>query len=114
MHLSRLRSVVSSLLLLLSVLALTSSALAVEVNGRLKGSVTDPSGAVVPGVDVTATNIDTGVKFNTKTQADGNYLFPQLPVGKYSISVSATGFKAFVVTGIIINIDQEYRADGQA
>jgi hypothetical protein len=73
MHLSRLRSVVSSFLLLLSVLAFTYSAHAVEVNGRLKGSVTDPSGAVVPGVDVTATNTATGVKFNTKTQSDGEY-----------------------------------------
>ncbi len=108
MQLSGLRSVVSSLLLLLSVLAFTYSARAIEVNGRIKGSVTDPSGAVLPGVDVTATNTATGVKFDTKTQADGNYLFPQLPVGTYSITVSAPGFKAFVATGIIINIDQEY------
>jgi hypothetical protein len=107
MHLSRLRSIVSSLLLLF-VLAVTYSAHAIDVNGRIKGSVTDPSGAVLPGVDVTATNTATGVKFETKTLADGNYLFPQLPVGTYSISVSASGFKAFVATGIIINIDQEY------
>jgi len=108
MHLSRLRSAVSSLLLLLSLLAFTSSARAVEVNGRIKGTVTDPSGAVLPGVAVTATNTATGVKFETKTLSDGNYLFPQLPVGTYSISVSASGFKAFVATGIILNIDTEY------
>jgi len=104
----RLRSIVSSLLPLLCVLALTLSAHAIDVNGRIKGTVTDPSGAVLPGVQVTATNAATGVKYDTKTTADGNYLFPQLPVGTYSISVNASGFKAFVATGIIINIDQEF------
>ena len=108
MYLSRLRSVVSSLLLLFLVAFTFSTARAVDVNGRIKGTVTDPSGAVVPGVQVIATNVATGVKFDTKTLADGNYLFPQLPVGTYSISVSAPGFKTFTATGIIINIDQEY------
>src|SRR5580658_9053410 len=107
MNLSRLRSIALSFLLL-SVLAFTYSARAIEVNGRIRGTVTDPSGAVLPGVEVIATNVATGVKFPTKTVSDGNYLFPQLPVGTYSISVSAPGFKAFVATGIILNIDEEY------
>ncbi|HTV07744.1 MAG TPA: carboxypeptidase-like regulatory domain-containing protein [Candidatus Aquilonibacter sp.] len=98
----------SSFLLALVLVVAVAAAHAIEVNGRIKGTVTDPSGAVVPGVAVVATNMATGVKFNTKTQADGAYLFPQLPVGTYSISVVAPGFKAFTATGIIINIDQEY------
>lgn len=110
MYLLRLRSIASSFLLLF-VLALTYSAHAVDVNGRIKGTVTDPTGAVMPGIEVTATNTATGVKIPTKTLSDGNFLFPQLPVGTYSVSVSATGFKAFVVTGIIINIDTEYVQD---
>ena len=108
MYLSRLRSVVPSLFLLFLLAFTFSTAHAVDVNGRIKGTVTDPSGAVMPGVQVTATNVATGVKFDTKALADGNYLFPQLPVGTYSISVSAPGFKTFAATGIIINIDQEY------
>jgi hypothetical protein len=107
MHLLRLRSIVPSFLLF-CVLAFTFSARAVDVNGRIKGTITDPSGAVMPGVSVIATNTATGVKFNTMTLSDGNYLFPQLPVGTYSIAVSAPGFKAFVATGIILNIDTEY------
>jgi len=108
MNLSRFRSIVSSLLPLLCLLAFTFSAHAVDVNGRIKGTVTDPSGAVMPGVDVVAINTATGVKSETKTLSDGNYLFPQLPVGTYSITVTASGFKTFTATGIIVNVDVEF------
>ena len=79
-----------------------------DVNGRIKGTVIDPQGAVLPGIKVTATNEATGVKFDTITGADGGYLFPQLPVGTYTVSVAANGFKGFTAKGIVLNIDQEY------
>jgi hypothetical protein len=79
-----------------------------DVNGRIKGTVTDPAGAVVANAAVTATNQATGVKFVTTTQADGNYVFQQLPVGTYTITVTAAGFKSFSATGILLTIDQEY------
>lgn len=81
---------------------------AVDVNGRIKGTVSDPSNAVVPGVEVVATNQATGVHFRTKTNTDGDYLFPELPVGTYSVSVAMPGFKAFQVKGIVLTIDQEF------
>jgi hypothetical protein len=83
-------------------------AYAADVNGRIKGTVTDPAGAVVANASVTATNEATGVKFVTTTEADGNYIFQQLPVGTYTIAVTAAGFKSFSGTGILLNIDQEY------
>ncbi len=108
MQFSRLRGALSSLLLLFVLAFSVGAAYAVNVNARIKGTVTDPSGAVVPNAAVTATNTATGVKYPTKTNASGDYFFPQLPVGTYSISVSAPGFKAFVATGITLTIDQEY------
>ncbi len=86
----------------------TGPANAVDVNARIKGTVTDPSSAVLPGVEVVATNQETGVKFRTTTNKDGDYLFPELPVGTYSVTVTATGFKSFQVKGIVLTIDQEY------
>jgi len=59
---------------------------------------------------VTATNEATGVKFETVSGSDGGYLFPQLPVGTYTIAVSAPGFKSYTAKGILLNIDQEYVA----
>jgi hypothetical protein len=85
-----------------------SYAHAVEVTARIKGNVTDPTGAVVPKATVTVTNSETGVVTTTTTSASGDYIFPALPIGTYSINVAAPGFKGFTATGIVLNIDQEY------
>ena len=103
-YLPKLRQTIIALIF--AVLAV--SARAVDVNGRIKGVITDPSGAVVPNAGVTAINQATGVKFTTTSQADGGYTFQQLPIGTYTISVVGSGFKSFSATGIILNIDQEY------
>ena len=92
-----------SLLLLLSVCAY-----AAEVTARIKGTVTDPSGAIIPNVTVTATNQDTGVVTTTTTSSTGDYIFQKLPIGTYSVSAAAPGFMRFAATGIVLNIDQEY------
>ncbi len=83
-------------------------AYAADVNARIKGTISDPQGAVLAGVKVTALNEATGVKFETVSGADGGYNFPQLPTGTYTISVAATGFKSFTAKGIVLSIDQEY------
>ena len=88
--------------------SLASVAHAVDINGRIKGTVTDSTGAVVPNVRVVATNQDTGISYPTTSQSDGVYTFPQLPVGTYTVSVAAPGFKSFSATGITLTIDQEY------
>src|ERR1700733_15502557 len=85
-----------------------SYAHAADVNAHIKGTVTDPTGAIIAKANVIAINEATGVKYTTVSQADGGYLFPQLPIGTYTIKVSASGFKEFSVTGIILNINQEY------
>lgn len=85
-----------------------TAAYAVDVNGRIRGTVTDPAGAVIPNAQMVATNQDTGVKFTTTSQSNGGYTFQQLPIGTYTISASAPGFKGFSATGIKLSIDQEY------
>ena len=79
-----------------------------NTNGRIKGVVTDPQSSVVSGAQITATNMATGVKYDSVSGSDGGYLFAELPVGTYSISASAAGFKGFTATGIVLSIDQEY------
>jgi len=85
-----------------------SYAHAQTVTARIKGSVTDPSGAVVPNVAVTVTNTQTGVVSTTTSNSAGDYIFPALAIGTYDIKVAAPGFKGFSATGIILNIDQEF------
>src|ERR1700753_3219785 len=93
------RSVVLGVLLAIS----ASYAHAVEVTARIKGIVTDPTGAVVPNATITATNVATGVVSTTTSSSTGDYRFQALPIGTYSINVTAPGFKAFSATGIVLN-----------
>ena len=79
-------------------LFLTSTLVMAQVAGTaaLTGAVTDPSGAIVVGADVTATNLATGAKRSAKTDATGKYLITQVPPGDYRVDVTATGFKTAV------------------
>jgi hypothetical protein len=75
-------------------------------NAALTGTVTDPTGATVPGATVTATNIATNVADTTQTSGGGLYRFPSLSVGVYKLSVQATGFKSANVENIVLTVGQ--------
>lgn len=66
---------------------------------RVVGTVTDASGSVIPGAQVTLTNEDTGVTFHTTTTASGTYAFEAIQVGTYRVDVSAAGFRKFTSPG---------------
>lgn len=68
----------------------------------LGGTVTDASGAVIPGAKVTARNTDTGMTKSVSTGVDGAYLFPALPVGHYNLTVEKPGFTRYVQRGITL------------
>ncbi len=91
-----------------TILAACTFAYAANVNGRIRGVVTDPQEAVVPGAQITATNLATGIKFSTVSGQDGGYYFAQLPIGSYSITATERGFQTFTASGIQLNIDQEF------
>jgi hypothetical protein len=72
--------------------ALCAGAFAQGNQGTLSGTTSDPSGAVLTGSKVTATNTDTGEAFTNTTNADGLFVFPLLPVGRYKIEAGHAGF----------------------
>jgi outer membrane receptor protein involved in Fe transport len=95
-----------SLCLLLLVSLLASSARAQNSNtGELKGAVMDSSGAVMPGVAVSIKEINTGVVTPTTTNQSGLYDVPFLAPGSYSITFSKQGFRDFVRSGIVLQIE---------
>jgi hypothetical protein len=71
-------------------------------NAAIRGSVRDQSNATIPGVMVTATNVDSGVVSKTTTDESGRYGFPGLTPGKYTISASLSGFKTSTVDNLNI------------
>jgi Carboxypeptidase regulatory-like domain len=77
------------------------------------GTVTDPTGGVVPNVKITITNTSTGVARLVNTNGDGQYVAPDLPIGKYDLRAEATGFKVEVTHGVSINVNDRLRVDFQ-
>jgi hypothetical protein len=73
--------------------------------------VKDPSGAVIATATVTLTNSQTNIARETKTGADGSYLFTLIPIGTYSLSAAATGFRKFVHSAMVLDINQNARED---
>jgi len=97
-----------------SVLALAVFANAAQTfRGTILGTVTDASGATVPGAKVIVRNSDTGLVRETQTSEDGSYAVPELPIGTYGVTVEKTGFQTSVTTGIRVDIAAERRVDVQ-
>ena len=96
---------------LLAGLLATASLSAQTFRGTILGTVTDPSGAVLPGAKVTVKNTGTGLERTTETSADGSYSVPELPIGTYTVTVTQTGFQTFVASGVTVDVATERRVD---
>ncbi len=81
------------------------------ITGSISGVVTDPSGAVVPGVTVVATSVSTNVQSSVVTDAKGFYNFPALKVDTYNITTSQAGFRDYQQSGVKIDANSAVRID---
>ncbi|MBM3793670.1 MAG: carboxypeptidase regulatory-like domain-containing protein [Acidobacteria bacterium] len=94
--------VLNALLLLLFA---ATAAFSQATSGLIHGVVSDSSGAVLSGVTVTATKTDTQVSRTVATNTDGNFVFPGLAPGLYSVSCEQQGFRKFVREGILLEVN---------
>ncbi|WP_260704069.1 TonB-dependent receptor [Edaphobacter flagellatus] len=93
-------------------LALSCSlSFAQTITGSVTGTVIDPGGALVKGAAVTAINIETKVSFQSQTNADGVYSIKFLPIGSYTLAISASGFKRVDIAPFNLTAGQEARFD---
>ncbi len=98
-------------LVVVAILA-TTAAIAQEVTGTISGFVHDPSGAAVKDANVTVTNTDRNLVIVTvKTNDDGLYIAPKLPIGKYTVSAEATGFKKASLVQLMLNVNDKLAAN---
>ncbi|MGI8772688.1 MAG: carboxypeptidase regulatory-like domain-containing protein [Acidobacteriaceae bacterium] len=79
-------------------------AIAQSVRGSLAGNITDPSGGLIAGAQITATNSTSGYSLKTVSTSAGTYRFPEMPLGLYDISVAAKGFSTQVQHGVQVTI----------
>ena len=103
----RTRSVLALVCFFFSIL----SALAQTDRGTLTGTVSDATGAVVPGVSIEARNAQTGAVYQAGSSETGNYTLAQLPAGTYEVSGTLPGFRRFVRTGVIVSVATVLRID---
>jgi hypothetical protein len=102
------------LFLLCALLALTfgaSNAFSQAVNGTLLGTVTDSTGAVVPNAKVTITETNTNISRTGQSNESGNYVFPDVTPGTYSVTVEVTGFKKERRSGVVVEVNSTARVD---
>lgn len=69
------------------------------------GTVSDTSGAVVPGAKITIKAVETGILHNTESNAAGIYSFPSLPIGAYTLEAVAQGFQTYQQSGILLQVN---------
>src|SRR5437764_7754682 len=87
-----------------SILYLMSPAVWAQATAQISGTVRDASGAVLPGVEVTATQSETGISRMTVTNEAGFYVLPGLPLGPYRMEAALVGFRTFAQTGIVLQV----------
>lgn len=97
--------------LTLLVLAAPGTAPSQTYYGTIRGTVTDATGAVSPGVEVTITNLDTNIGFKFKSNEVGNYSAPNLIPGRYRVNAEAAGFKRFVAEDVELAATADRRID---
>ena len=106
----KFRTCVSVVVCAFATLVGSASAFA-QTSGQIGGTVRDTQGGVLPGVSVTATNVNTGIGRTEVTNTDGSYLFTNLPIGTYSVVAQIEGFRRAEKTGFELTADGRITAD---
>ncbi len=96
---------------LLACVALGGTAWAQGTRASITGVVKDPTGAAVPGANLSLRSLGTSSVVKAASGADGTYTFPGVVAGGYELTVTAKGFREYIQRGISVNLDQEVRLD---
>lgn len=94
-------------------LALAACLLGQNPTAQLAGGISDPAGAAVPDAVVEITSVATGVQLQTRSNAEGQYVFPILQPGEYRLTITKEGFAKLNRSGIILGVSQAARIDTQ-
>ncbi len=106
-----LRRLVVAMLAVLVVAGLPAAAFAQATRGTILGTITDQTGAAMPGVTVVATETRTNVSYDTVTNETGNFTFPNISDGIYNVKAELQGFKTVVREGIRLAVNTSIRVD---
>ena len=103
------RDLFASLLLMCLAPLAPAYAIAQTSNAALGGTVADPSGALIPGVSITAVNTQTGIVSTTVSNEAGAYQFPSLQTGNYTVKAELPGFQTRTYNEVLLGVSQQVR-----
>src|SRR5260370_30785726 len=106
-----MRKTFGVLVLGLMMAALTMPGFGQATDGNLVGAIMDPTGAAVPNANVELTNQATGVKYTSKTNADGQYRFNNVPAGLYTVTTNTAGFTTTSLKNVPIQLNKTATAN---
>ncbi len=92
--------------LLLAIALASGSAWSQQITGNIRGTISDPTGAVVQNATVTARQVETGLSRNAISDSVGSFVILELPVGHYQLEVAAKGFRKYLQEGIALNVNE--------
>ncbi len=110
---NRIRRLVPCLCVAAVAMLLFSTPSWAQVSSAITGTVTDPSGAVIPNAKVTATQDETGRRQSTVSNNSGLYNIPGLAIGHYTLTVTAPGFETYKRTSIVVDVAQTLQENAQ-
>src|SRR5437016_11378269 len=82
-----------------------------QATAQIGGTVRDESGAIIPGVEIKVTQTATGAVRTTLSKEEGRYVFANLALGPYMLEANQPGFKSFILTGIVLQVDSNLTID---
>src|SRR5438046_8435041 len=100
-----MKSILAAGLAALLITSLMCISLWAQATAQITGTVKDQSGAVLPGVEVTVTQTETSIARTAITNETGSYVLSNLPIGPYRLEAGLPGFRTFVQTGIVLQIN---------
>ncbi|PYS36389.1 MAG: hypothetical protein DMG14_24660, partial [Acidobacteria bacterium] len=100
-----MKSTVLCLLNVVLIITLVCTAAWGQATAQISGNVKDQSGAVLPGAEITATQTETGIARTTLSNESGFFNLPNLPLGPYRVEVSLPGFRTYVQTGVVLQVN---------
>src|SRR5438046_404519 len=86
-------------------IVMSGIALGQSSTAHISGTVADQSGAVLPGAEIALTQTETGIGRNTVSNETGSYVVANLPVGPYRLEASLPGFRTYIRTGIVLQVN---------
>src|ERR1700689_5365089 len=105
-----MRSAKTLTLVLITLLASLNAA-GQQITGSLRGTVSDPSGAIVPAATVAAKQVETGLTRVAITDREGEYVLVELPIGHYQLEIQAKGFQTYLQQGISLDVNETATVD---